>query len=80
MNAITSKGQVTIPKAIRDHLDVGPGSKVDFVMNDQGDIVLRKAETQAAPRGGVSRFSRFLGTLKAAMTTDEIMALTRGED
>jgi AbrB family looped-hinge helix DNA binding protein len=80
MNAVTSKGQVTIPKAIRDHLDIGPGSKVDFAMNDQGDIVLRKAETERPARGSVSRFSRFLGVLKTDMTTDEIMALTRGED
>lgn len=80
MNAVTSKGQVTIPKAIRDHLDIGPGSKVNFVMNDQGDIVVRKAETEAVRHGNASRFSRFLGTLKSDMTTDEIMALTRGEN
>lgn len=77
MNAVTSKGQVTIPKAIRDHLDVGPGSKVDFVMNDQGDIVLRKAETEVR---NIPQFERVRGSLGTSMTTDEIMALLRGDD
>jgi AbrB family looped-hinge helix DNA binding protein len=79
MNAITSEGQVTIPKTVRDSLGLGPGSKVDFARNDRGEIVLRKADGSEAPATGTSRFSRFLGTLKTDMTTDEIMALTRGE-
>ena len=79
MNAITSKGQVTIPKTIRELLGVGPGSKVDFVMDADGDIVLRKAEDDTQPSREVSRFARLVGTLKCDMTTDEIMALTRGE-
>ncbi len=77
MNAVTSKGQVTIPKAIRDHLDVGPGSKVDFVMNEQGDIVLRKAGTEVRR---TPQFDRVRGSLGTGMTTDEIMALLRGDD
>jgi antitoxin PrlF len=80
MNAITTKGQVTIPKAIRDLLGVRPGGKVDFVMADNGEVVVRKAGTDLpAPLTG-SRFGRFRGTLKTNMTTDEIMALTRGDD
>jgi AbrB family looped-hinge helix DNA binding protein len=78
MNAVTAKGQVTIPKPIRDLLGIGPGSKVEFVMDDAGQIVVRKADgPMQAP--ATSRFSRFLGAVKSEMTTDEIMALTRGE-
>ncbi len=35
---LTSKGQVTVPKAIRDRLHLKPGDKIDFVLNDDGDL------------------------------------------
>ncbi len=35
---ITSKGQVTIPKEIRDHLRLETGSKVDFVIGENGEV------------------------------------------
>ena len=35
---ITSKGQVTVPKAIRDRLHLKPGDKVDFVLDDSGEL------------------------------------------
>jgi AbrB family looped-hinge helix DNA binding protein len=38
---MTSKGQITIPAATRSKLRLAPGSKVDFVENDAGEIVLR---------------------------------------
>jgi AbrB family looped-hinge helix DNA binding protein len=37
---ITSKGQVTIPKDIRDFLKIGPGDQIDFVIGDKGDIYI----------------------------------------
>lgn len=37
---ITSKGQITIPKDIRDILKIGPGDQVDFIVNDEGDVHL----------------------------------------
>jgi AbrB family looped-hinge helix DNA binding protein len=77
MNAVTVKGQVTIPKPVRDALDIHPGSQVEFVMNQAGEIVLRKA---GAEQPATHRFDRFVGTLGPGMTTDEVMALTRGED
>jgi antitoxin PrlF len=43
MNAVTVKGQVTIPKPIREALAIGPGSLVEFAMNQDGQVVLRKA-------------------------------------
>lgn len=73
---VTSKGQVTIPKAVRDLLGIVPGSKVDFRRNEQGHIELVKANGEQ-PR---SRFARFRGYAKGGMSTDEIMHLTRGED
>jgi antitoxin PrlF len=72
---VTSKGQVTIPKRVRDRLEIGPGSKVDFAMTPGGQVVLLKAG--AAPTA--SRFEALRGRAGAGMSTDEIMALTRGE-
>ena len=77
MSAVTVKGQVTIPKRIRDALDIHPGSQVEFVMNQDGEIVLRKAGAAAKPLS--HPFDRFVGILGPGMTTDEVMALTRRE-
>ena len=35
---LSSKGQVTVPKAIRDRLHLKPGDRIDFVLNDDGDL------------------------------------------
>jgi AbrB family looped-hinge helix DNA binding protein len=77
MNAVTVKGQVTIPKAIRDALDIHPGNLVEFTMNQDGEIVLRKAGSdKAVPHP----FDRVVGIAGPGMSTDEIMALLRGDD
>lgn len=76
---ITSKGQVTIPKDIRDRLGLLPGTEVEFVEED-GEARVRKAEG-----GGKRRGEEFVAHLREAgkgytMTTEEVMRLTRGED
>jgi AbrB family looped-hinge helix DNA binding protein len=40
---LTSKGQLTLPKAIRDLLRLGAGDRVDFIVKDDGTVVLRPA-------------------------------------
>ncbi len=73
---VTEKGQVTIPKELRDELGIGAGSEVDFERADD-TIVIRKV------KGGASRGARLVEHLRGrgdvAMSTDEIMALTRGD-
>ncbi|HYZ27245.1 MAG TPA: AbrB/MazE/SpoVT family DNA-binding domain-containing protein [Geminicoccaceae bacterium] len=76
---ITSKGQVTIPVEIREKAGLLPGTEVDFELDGQG-IRIVKAE---APRGetrGERVVRRLWGSGTVRMTTDEIMALMRGDD
>ena len=40
---LTSKGQLTLPKTIRDLLRLGTGDRVDFIVKDDGTVVLRPA-------------------------------------
>ena len=46
---ITSKGQITLPKAVRDQLDLGPGDRVDFVLAPDGrfDLIPVKSSIQS---------------------------------
>jgi AbrB family looped-hinge helix DNA binding protein len=73
---ITSKGQVTIPKTVRDMLRVGPGGEVEFTLNDRNEIVVQRVDGKKP----VTRFDKYRGMLGPGLTTDEIMALTRGDD
>jgi AbrB family looped-hinge helix DNA binding protein len=75
MSRITTKGQVTIPKRLRDHLGLKPGSNVDFELMDDGRVVLRP--DRPPPQ---NRFVRLRGSAKAGLSTDELMVLTRGEN
>lgn len=72
---VTSKGQVTIPKRVRDLLGIGPGSLIDFERGPDGRIVLVKIEKKARP----NRFVRLRGHADKGLSTAEIMAMTRGE-
>lgn len=76
---ITSKGQVTIPKEIRDEFGLLPGTEVEFVA-EEGEIKVRKR------KGGRNRGQEIVDHLRQAsggdipLTTEEIMRMTRGED
>jgi AbrB family looped-hinge helix DNA binding protein len=75
---ITSKGQVTIPKEMRDEFGLLPGTDVEFVRVG-GGVQVQRAQ------GGHSRGEELVEHLRKAgknytMTTEEVMRLTRGED
>jgi antitoxin PrlF len=78
MPKITSKGQVTIPKHIRDYLGLKPGSEVEFAFGANKEIVL-KTKQQPSKEPIESRFDAIRGTLDLGMTTDEFMRFLRGE-
>lgn len=57
-SAITSKGQATIPKAIRDHLGLKSGDRVKFFLNPDGSVVLLPKRPASALRGIVKSHRR----------------------
>jgi AbrB family looped-hinge helix DNA binding protein len=72
---LTSKGQVTVPKKVRDYLGLKPGVVVTFARLDNGEIALRLARQRVKP--GPSKFAKLRGRATVNMTTEEILALTR---
>jgi antitoxin PrlF len=50
---LTTKGQVTIPKAVRDHLKLDTGARLDFVIEDDGTVVLRPVTRHVAELAGL---------------------------
>lgn len=73
---VTEKGQVTIPKELRDALGIGAGTEVEFERR-RDTLVLRKVGS--GPVRGRRIADRLRGRGDVELTTDEIMALTRGD-
>lgn len=71
---VTSKGQVTIPQEVRRRLGIEPGTEVEFEVDDDVVRLVRR------PAGsGAALVRKMRGRARVAMSTDEIMALTRGD-
>jgi antitoxin PrlF len=70
---VTSKGQVTVPKPVRDRLGIRPGAEVDFCLDADGRVFIVKVGGEAHR----SRFAGLRGKAGRGLSTDEIMALTR---
>lgn len=73
---LTVKGQVTIPKQIRDALDLKPGMPVDFAVNQNGEVVIHRVEST---KRKTNRFEAARGKADVKWRTDELMALLRSE-
>jgi AbrB family looped-hinge helix DNA binding protein len=74
---ITSKGQVTIPQAIREKLGLLPETEVEWEVRGDAAVVRRVEGGRRRGRAIVEHLTgRGIGTL----STDEIMALMRGEE
>ena len=71
---VSSKGQVVIPKAVRDHLGIVHGVKITFVLEPEGKVELKatKYPTVASLRGAA-------GTLKTPITWEEMRNIAREE-
>jgi antitoxin PrlF len=73
---ITTKGQVTIPREVREKMGLLPHSEVEILI-EGNTVVIRKVEGKESR--GKKIVERMRGKATVRMTTDEIMALTRGE-
>ena len=72
---LTSKGQVTIPKHIRDELQLLPGMQVEFALNAAGELVLQRPKPRQR-----DRFDEALGSATVKWRTDDLMKLLRSDD
>lgn len=75
---MTSKGQLTVPKEIRDRLGLAPGDKVEFVQGSEGRVVLRKRRPisvqelfKVLPKGAVPIGQEAIDDAIAAQILDE---------
>lgn len=74
---VTSKGQVTIPQNVRESMGIQPThTEIEFLQDESGRWYIVKSSN--APKT-TSRFRTVHKMGKLMMTTDQIMALTRGE-
>jgi AbrB family looped-hinge helix DNA binding protein len=72
---LTSKGQVTIPKKVREALQLDPGTAVEFAVSGD-EVVLRKAGAKSASKR--DRIEAVRGKAQVKWRTDKLMALLRG--
>jgi AbrB family looped-hinge helix DNA binding protein len=76
---ITSKGQVTIPQALRERAGLMPNTEVDFVLDGDAVRIVKAARTRRPTRGSRVVHGLRAGGRRVRMSTDEIMALTRSD-
>ena len=69
---LTVKGQVTIPKYVRDTLGITTHSEIEFI-EEEGKVYIVKARAKKR----LNKFKKHRGSATVKMTTDEIMKLTR---
>lgn len=77
---LTSKGQVTIPKRIRDELHLLPGAPVEFSVNAAGEVVLHRPRPAKGARRRLDRFAAVRGSADVRWQTDDLMKLLRTDD
>jgi len=73
---ITSKGQITIPQEVRERHGMLPGTEVEFI-DDGRQVRIVKAKGKRSR--GKALVERMRGRAQTRLTTDEILAMTRGE-
>ena len=69
---VTTKGQVTIPRNVREVLGIGPESDIEFLEENGRFYIVKKSTPKST-----TTFARLRGIATAKMSTDEIMNLTR---
>jgi antitoxin PrlF len=75
--ALTTKSQVTVPKAVRKALGVEPGQEIDYEVKPNGQVFIFPVKKAEVPPE--NPFLKWIGTGVSGMTTEEILNETRGE-
>ena len=76
MPRVTTKGQVTIPKEIRDALGIEPGDELAFEKTDAGYTIQKEEPTTA---DGENPFEKYRGSAESEASMPERMRRLRGE-
>lgn len=76
---VTTKGQVTIPQDIRERLGILPHSEVEFDVVGDSVRIRKKKGSKTRGQRLIEHLRRGHGPMPG-MTTDQLMALTRGDD
>ncbi|MCO5100834.1 MAG: AbrB/MazE/SpoVT family DNA-binding domain-containing protein [Burkholderiaceae bacterium] len=76
---MTSKGQVTIPKRIREALRIEPGDRIDFDVDCKGRVLIQPVRP-AADRKTADRFEAVRGRASIRWRTEDLMRLLRDDD
>ncbi len=69
---VTTKGQVTIPRHVRERLGIVPQVDIDFREENGKFYIVKTTKTKRT-----NKFKKFRGIASSQMTTDEILKLTR---
>ena len=79
---VTTKGQVTIPQDVREKLGIFPGTEVDFIVKGDSARIVKTQKDSGKMTRGERIVARIVGkgTANLDLTTDQIMAWTRGWD
>ena len=64
-SALSIKGQATIPKAVRDHLHIGPGDRIKFFLHPDGTVVI-------LPKVHTSRLKGIVPSPRKAVTLEQM--------
>jgi AbrB family looped-hinge helix DNA binding protein len=75
---ITQKGQVTIPLALRETMGFLPNTEVEYYVDENNRLYLEK-KSDGRGKKGASLICRMKGKATTSLSTDQILALTRGE-
>ncbi len=70
-SVISERGQITLPKELRDHLGLKPGTVVAFVPSDQGILIKRSSSS--------SSLREVFGVVKDKIPTDDYLRQIRGK-
>jgi len=74
---MTVKGQITVPKAVRDAVGLKPGDKVDVRATASGGVYIEKPGKQSAYRKKLEAISK--RKLVRGVNTDDFMRMMRGD-